>query len=206
MMITFPIATEHAAPVRGPRQGEWTRDAWEGLDHADGTRYEIIDGVLYMSTSPSLFHQYSLKRLYRIVGIPAEDAGLGQAFFAPVGLFMPGCDPVQPDFVFVGKDKTDILRDRRIYGVPDLIIEIVSPGNMAYDEETKLAAYEAAGVPEYAIAYPMTRSLRLYRLNADGVYDAPLTFPADASMAFACLPTLTFRVGALFDGAPDTTL
>lgn len=202
-MITFPLSTN--APVRGPRQGTWTRADWEELPHEDGNRYEIINGYLYVSTSPSLFHQYILKRCYRIVGIPAEEAGLGEAFFAPVGLFMPGCDPVQPDFVFVSRAKRDILRDRHIYGVPDLIIEIVSPSNTAYDEETKLRAYEAAGVPEYGLIYPMTRGLHVYRLAADGQYGAPAMYEQEARAAFASLPSIVFRVGDLFDGAPDTT-
>jgi Uma2 family endonuclease len=201
-MITFPLSTN--APVRGPRQGDWTREDWEFLRHDDGNRYEIIDGYLYVSTSPSLYHQYILKRCYRLVGGAAEDAGLGQAFFAPVGLFMPGCDPVQPDFVFVGTAKLDILRDRHIYGIPDLIIEIVSPSNSAYDEETKLRAYEAAGVPEYAIVFPMARALRLYR-RAGAQYGEPLIYEQNDRVTFVCLPTIALRGGDLFDGAPNTT-
>lgn len=201
-MMTFPYLTDTV--LYGPQQGQWTRADWERLPHEDGHRYEIIDGYLYVSTSPSLFHQYVLKRCYRLIGVAAEDAGLGQAFFAPVGLFMPGCDPVQPDFVFVSTARLDILRDRHIYGVPDLIIEIVSPGNTAYDEETKRAAYEAAGVPEYGIVYPLGRMLRLHRL-ADGRYGEPVAYRAEDAVQFACLPGITLHVGELFSGAPDLT-
>ncbi|MCC6612407.1 MAG: Uma2 family endonuclease [Anaerolineae bacterium] len=202
-MITFPLSTD--APVRGPRQGEWTRADWETLPHGDGNRYEILGGYLYVSTSPSLFHQYILKRCYRLIGLAAEDAGLGQAFFAPVGVFMPGCDPVQPDFVFVGNASADILRERHIYGVPDVIVEIVSPSNTAYDEETKLAAYQQAGVPEYAIIYPAAREVRLFSLNAAGRYDAPRVFDERATLSFTGLPGITVLIGDLFAGAPDTT-
>ncbi len=42
-MITFAIPTEHSIPVRGPRQGDWTREDWEHLEHGGDKRYEIID-------------------------------------------------------------------------------------------------------------------------------------------------------------------
>lgn len=45
-MITFAIPTEHSIPVRGPRQGDWTREDWEHLEHGGDKLYEIIDGVL----------------------------------------------------------------------------------------------------------------------------------------------------------------
>jgi len=97
--LALPVPTD-APAVKGPRQGDWTRSDWETLPE-DGNRYEIIEGVLYMSTAPSFFHQWITKRLYRLVGIPAEDQGLALCIWAPIGVFMPGCDPVQPDFVVV---------------------------------------------------------------------------------------------------------
>ncbi|SRR5258708_16886355 len=124
-MVTLVIPTS-ASPIAGPPQGHWTHAAWEALPE-DGNRYEIIDGVLYVTTAPSYFHQWIILRLYRFIGIPAENQGLAFAAVAPVGLIMPGCDPVQPDFILVLKDKASIIRDRRIYGVPNLIIELFRP-------------------------------------------------------------------------------
>lgn len=159
-----------------------------------------------MSTSPSNFHQWISRRLDHHLGIPAEEQGLGFASVAPVGVIMPGCDPVQPDFVFVLKKNAQIIHDRRIFGVPDLIVEILSPGSVAYDEKVKLLAYAAAGVPEYGIIDPGKRSLRLYRLDDRGLYAGPHEFESGKTMAFACLPDLPIEIGTLFAGAPDTTL
>ncbi len=53
---------------------------------------------------------------------------------------MPGCDPVQPDYVVILKSNAAIIADRRIRGVPNIIIEVQSPGNSAYDERVKLVA------------------------------------------------------------------
>src|SRR5262245_26364987 len=81
----------------------WNYARWEQLPD-DGNRYEVIDGVLYMTTVPSFFHQWIIQQFARYVGMPAADAGLAFFAFAPIGVLMPGCDPVQPDFVLVRKE------------------------------------------------------------------------------------------------------
>lgn len=203
---THALAVPTDAPlVSGPPQGQWTYDHWEGLGD-DGARYEVIDGVLYMTTAPSSYHQWIIKQLVRYIGIPAEDQGLALSAFAPIGLLMPGCDPVQPDFLIVRAANTAIFHDRRIRGVPDLLVEVLSPGNADYDRQIKLRAYAAAGVPEYVIVDARTRSLIVYRLAEPGSYAAPEQFGEDAVVCFTCLPEIYLPVGALFTGAPDTTL
>lgn len=203
-MVTLAIPTD-APAISGPPQGRWTQADWETLPD-DGNRYEIINGVLFMSTAPSFFHQWIIGRLYELIGFPAKERGLGFPIFAPIGVFMPDCEPVQPDFVFIKAGHQDIIRDRRIFGVPDLIVEVLSPGSMSYDEQVKLEAYAAAGVPEYAIIDPASRSPRLYPLEAPGKYAAPREFDASQAVTFACLPGIVLEVGGLFEGAPDTTL
>jgi Uma2 family endonuclease len=203
-MRTLVVSTD-APTVPGPPQGHWRYADWELLPD-DENVYEIIDGVLYMTTAPRTFHQWIQQRLYRYIGIPAEDGSLGYAFTAPVGLLMPGCDPVQPDFVFVRQANAGIIANGRIRGVPDLIIEILSPNNVVYDTQVKLVAYAMAGVPEYAIVDPRSRSLDLYRLHSPGRYDGPMSFGEADSLSFACLPSVTLQVVNLFAGAPDTTL
>jgi Uma2 family endonuclease len=202
--MVLPILVE-VNSVDGPRQGQWSYADWENLPD-DGNVYEVIDGVLYMSTSPSLFHNWIIRRLDYLVGHPAEEQGLAFAFLDRVGVLMPGCEPVQPDFVLVLAEHTSILRDRRIHGVPDLIVEVLSPGSADYDEGVKLDVYARAGVPEYAVIDPAVRSLRLYQLEKPGQYRSPQTFNAGDTATFACLPTLPVAVNQLFEGAPDTTL
>lgn len=203
-MVALVISTD-APAVPGPPQGHWTFADWEGLpDHAE--RYEVIDGVLYMTTAPSSFHQWIVASLWQYLGTPARAQGLAYVFDAPIGVIMPGCDPVQPDYVVVLTSRSSILHDRRIRGVPDLLVEILSPGNTAYDQEVKLRAYERAGVPEYVTIDPATRTLSHYRLDASGHYAGPRLLTETDMVSFACLPTLSFRVGDLFAGAPDTAL
>ncbi|PDW01895.1 hypothetical protein CJ255_16835 [Candidatus Viridilinea mediisalina] len=203
-MRTLVLPTD-APTVLGPPQGRWTYADWEGLPD-NGQIYEVIQGVLYMTTAPSNFHQWIILSLVQHLALPAKLQGLGYAFTAPIGLLIPGCDPVQPDFVFVRQANAGIIRDRRIRGVPDLIIEILSPNNVIYDTQVKLRAYAHAGVPEYAIVDPMTRSLAYYRLESVGRYAGAETFDEQAQLSFACLPELNLVVADLFAGAPDTTV
>lgn len=205
-MITLPVQiTETTRAVRGKRQGDWTAADWERLPD-DDSRYEIIEGVLYVSTAPSAFHQWIVMTLYEHFGIPAKNGGLGFALVAPIGVFMEGATPVQPDFLFIRADRAPIIRDRRIYGAPDLIVEVMSPGSAAYDEGVKLEAYATAGVPEYAVVNPAERSVTLYRALQAGQYAAGQTLRGADLLTFAALPGLSAPVDALFAGAPDTTL
>lgn len=204
-MVSLVLRTEASYLVKGPPQGQWTLTDWESLPD-DGNLYEIINGILYMTSSPSFFHQYISFNLTRLVGVPAFEQKLAQAAYAPIGVIMPNCDPVQPDFVLVKWERAGIIHDRRIYGVPDLIIEILSPGNRDYDEQVKLLAYANAGVPEYGIVDPAARQLRLHRWVAFDGYSEPQIFQSDDMVELACVPGLKFRVGDLFEGAADTSL
>ena len=70
-MITFAVRTD-APATGGPPQGQWTYASLRALPD-DGNRHEIIDGVLYMTTSPSYFHQWIVRRLDKFIGLPAEE-------------------------------------------------------------------------------------------------------------------------------------
>jgi Uma2 family endonuclease len=203
--MTALVLPTDAPAVPGPPQGQWTYADWEGLPD-DGNRYEVIDGVLYMTTAPSSFHQWIVNRLVRYMAIPAEDQGLAFALTAPIRVIMPGCDPVQPDFVVVLASRKSIFREGRIMGAPDLIVEILSGGTKVYDQEVKLDAYARAGVAEYAIIDPRARTLSHYRLKVSGRYASPRVYGEAEVARFDRLPTISVPVGGLFAGAPDTTL
>ncbi len=200
-MVTLAISTD-APLISGPPQGEWTRAEWERLPD-DGAVYEIIGGFLYVSKSPSYFHQWIVFRLASKLGEPAVERGLAYPVLSPTGVFMPGCDPVQPDFALIAAANAGIIRERRVYGVPDLIVEILSPGSRDYDLKVKLRAYADASVPEYVIIDPETRTLALHSLIEPGRYAEPQIYRETDTVTFACLPGVALRVGVLFDGAPD---
>ena len=119
---------------------------------------------------------------------------------------MPGCDPVQPDYVVVLAANAHIIRYGRIRGVPDLLVEVLSPSNATYDQDTKLPKYALCGIPEVAMIDPGARTLSHYQLEAPGRYASPRVAHETETVSFRCLPTLAVPVAELFAGAPDTSL
>lgn len=203
-MAVYPYSTE-VSEVEGPPQGQWTYADWEKLPD-DGNIYEVIDGVLYVSKAPGIPHETILLNLYDSVGYPARQQKLARVYLANAGVLMPGCDPAQPDFIVVLEKRASIIRERGVYGVPDLLGEILSPGTRKYDEDVKLKVYARCGVPEYVVIDLEQRQLRLYTLQAPGQYAEPRAFNEGDTVTLACLPTIAVPVSKLFEGAPDTTV
>ncbi len=184
----------------------WDRARWETLPD-DGNRYEVIGGVLHMSTAPSFFHQWIIRQIFLTLYAQIDIVGVGLTIWAPLGVFMPGCDPVQPDLLVIRREDMGIIRDRRVEGVPALLVEILSPSNPAMDTDVKRKAYARAGVPEYWIVRPASRDALVYTepdaLLGDFAHSQRVA-PDDDLVS----PTLPIRtaVAAFFADAPDTTL
>jgi len=179
-------------------EANWDRERWDELPD-DGNRYEIIDGVLYMSTAPSPFHQWISRQTQRLLYRQLDDLGLGLTFNAPVGLFMPGCDPVQPDLLVLRPDDQALILERRIETIPLLLVEILSPSNPQHDLITKRQAYARAGVPEYWTIRPQERDLLLHSEPepTGGQFLRVQRFAADDELVSATLPIRT-PLAALF--------
>lgn len=134
----------------------------------DGRRHEIIDGEHYVNPAPSTYHQTVSRRLQFLLYQPIELTGVGQVFDAPVDLHLTEHDVVQPDIVVISNDR-NIITPSKIKGVPNLVIEILSPSSLKHDRELKLALYEQVGVDEYWIVDPFEQSIDRCVLS-DGQY------------------------------------
>lgn len=184
----------------------WDRARWASLP-ADGNRYEVIEGVLYVTTAPSFFHQWIIRQVFLTLFAQVDGAGTGLTLWSPLGVFMPGCDPVQPDVIVVRAENLGIIHDRRIEGVPALLVEVLSPNNAETDIEVKRKAYARAGVPEYWIARPALRDVLVYTQPdaALGDYAHSDRVDPDAELASPTLP-VRVAIAAFFADSPDTTL
>ena len=146
----------------------------------DGQRHEIIDGAHYATPASSTTHQTVSKRLLYQLYTQIELAGLGLVFNAPCDVQLTDYDIVQPDLIVVLKDRARMITPTKINGVPDLVVEILSPSNASHDTDLKKQLYERTGVVEYWIADPENQKLERYRL-VDGAYRLePPTDPAAA--------------------------
>lgn len=168
--------------VPGPKQGRWTYDDYAAFPE-DGHRYELVNGVLYMSPSPSWFHQEVVGAFYRYLYAHVKSEDLGGVLVAPIDVELAPNTVFQPDVVVLLKANRKKLRDRHIVGAPDLVVEVVSPGTETHDRHRKLDAYIRAGVSEYWIADPEARTVEVLTLGvgeyfSQGVYLGKATIPS----------------------------
>jgi len=129
----------------------------------NGKRYEIIDGELYMIPAPSLGHQRTIRRFLYAIEDFLQDNPVGEVFPAPTDVIFSDINILQPDIVFIGKERFAILTRENIQGAPDLVIEVLSTGTQKRDRTLKLNIYSKFGVPEYWMANHDRATVEIWR-------------------------------------------
>ncbi len=167
-----PSVREARQPMehQWPPQGQWTYEDYRRLPD-DGMIYEIIEGELHMAPAPIPMHQENKGNLFAELRDYGRKHNAGKAYDAPIDVILPNvAEPVQPDVLFIVKDRLHIVKPNRIEGAPDIIVEVLSPSNWNIDRGKKFRAYAKAGVREYWIVDPRARTIELFVLR-EGVYD-----------------------------------
>ncbi len=161
----------------------------------ENQRAELIDGQLYDMAPPSYVHQRLIAQLSRLIGNYIEKSnGNCDVIPAPFAVNLTGNDKtwVEPDInVICDKNK---LSDRGCEGAPDWIIEVVSPGTQRMDYGIKLFKYRTAGVREYWIVNPSTKTVNVYGFEKESI-TAQYSF--DEEISVGIYPDLKIRVSAL---------
>lgn len=138
----------------------------------EGERAELIDGTLYMMALPSRIHQEIVGELFAAIHSHIKaNGGDCRSFIAPFAVLLNEDDKtyVEPDISVICD--TGKLTDRGCAGAPDWIIEVASPGSQKMDYLTKLFKYRTAGVREYWIVNPLTRTVNVYDLEKEELTD-----------------------------------
>ena len=138
----------------------------------DGQRAELIDGELYMMSTPGTKHQRLVKEFtYFIEDYIRHNKGECEVFPAPFAVFLNVNNEIylEPDIsVICDKDK---ITDDGCKGAPDWIIEIVSPSSRPMDYNKKLFKYRTAGVREYWIVDYERNLITVYNFEHDEMTD-----------------------------------
>ncbi|MFA5353214.1 MAG: Uma2 family endonuclease [Thermodesulfovibrionales bacterium] len=158
-------------PLKKPT-GKYT---WQDyLTWPDEERWEVIDGVAYtMTPSPTEYHQRIAGNFYVALRERLKNYHC-RAYMAPLDVYYDDLNFVQPD-VFIVCDRSKV-RDR-IYGAPDLIIEIISPSTSLKDKREKKKLYEKFGVKEYIIIHPEELIVERYYLTGEKYPEAEVFGP-----------------------------
>ncbi len=162
-----------------------------------GIRYQLLEGELSMTPSPTTRHQMVVNRLNRMLLEQLEDAGLGRVFIAPLDVVLSEHNVLQPDILFILKDRLGIVGEAFINGAPDLVIEVLSPSTEAWDRISKRRVYSQYGVNEYWIVDPSARTVEI-SARVTGYLSLPEIYRSGDSIASPLFPRLQLDMNLLF--------
>jgi Uma2 family endonuclease len=162
--MSVNVALPRQGPlVPAPDLGPYRRQDYEALP--DEPRCELIWGRFHLSPSPTLAHQLIVSRLTERLDALAQPRG-GMALPAPLDVSLALHSVVQPDIVFLRAPNLALLRQHQP-AVPDLLVEVLSPGTMRLDRGEKLALYALYGVREYWLVDPEARAIEFLVHDGD---------------------------------------
>lgn len=179
--------------------GKLTYEEFQDLPREDGRRQlELIEGEVFVTPSPNTRHQRAVGRIFRTLSDFVEEHDLGEVFIAPYDVVFGRWTALEPDLLFIRKDRRSIITEANVQGAPDLVIEILSPSNKAYDRQTKLLAYEKAGVPELWYFDPEDRTAEILGLGSQGRYVLTAKLSGNDAIVTKILPGLSLTLDEVF--------
>ncbi|HXV84026.1 MAG TPA: Uma2 family endonuclease [Candidatus Binatia bacterium] len=162
----------------------------------DRNRYEILDGELSVTTAPAIKHQITLGNLHRILATHVFANRIGRLLLAPTDVILAAATIVQPDLVFVGSDRSQVITTRGVEGAPTLVVEILSPATHRIDRVTKAQLYAKHNVPNYWLIDPDQQTLEAYELVTDH-YDLAASASDAEVFALSIFPGLSIQLSDL---------
>jgi len=159
--------------------------------------YQLIEGHLIMSPSPDFFHQQILSYLHLEIGLYLRTNPIGILALAPSDVRLTRANVFQPDLYFVRNENRRVIKRRGAVGPPDLVIEILSPSNSAFDRHEKRRIYGRAGVTEMWMVEPRTRMIEVHTLSK-GLDAAPTIIRAPETFSPSIFPGLKIDTQQLF--------
>lgn len=129
----------------------------------DDERYELLDGELIMVPAPRVDHQLVIIELASLMHAFVKERGLGVVLAAPCDVVLSDTDVVQPDVLFVSRERAHVIVPENVRGAPDLVVEVLSPSTGERDRTVKRALYARHGVREYWQIDPLARTVTVLR-------------------------------------------
>src|SRR6266536_6508074 len=125
--LVMSTAPEHrpfvtaADDVAGPGQGNWTYEDYAAIPY-DGKRYEVVDGVLFMTPAPNRWHQETVGEIFAYLRNHVKLTGLGVVYMAPFDVVLHPKTIVQPDVLVILNAHLEKISDKRVIGALDLVV------------------------------------------------------------------------------------
>ena len=158
---------------------------------------EVVYGIVREPPAPFFSHQSIVLKIARALSDHVEANGLGRVAVAPVDVVLDREHALiaQPDVLFVSTARLSIVADQ-VWGAPDLVVEVLSPGSEARDRREKRGWYRQYGVREYWIVDPAREQVIV--VDFSGAAPAESVAGSLDLVPSSLLPTLQLRIAALF--------
>ena|SRR5436190_4902514 len=158
---------------------------------------ELAHGILREPPAPFFTHQSIVLKIGRMLSEHVDGAGLGKVAVSPVDVVLDRDRAliVQPDVLFISTARLSIIRDQ-VWGAPDLVVEVLSPGTEAHDRGEKLGWYRQYGVRECWLVDPYAERVVLFDFS--GATPAVRTVPGNEYMQSALFPDFRAAPGTFF--------
>jgi Uma2 family endonuclease len=163
----------------------------------DDRRYEVIEGKLFLMPSPRTWHQRTSLNLALVLAEHVRANSLGEVLEAPCDVVLSETNVVQPDILFVAKERLSIIEEKYVSAAPDLVIEILSPGTQARDRKLKFRLYARFGVRELWIVDVPAGTVEVFE-NTDERLQLVSRLGKGDILRSAVLPKLRIALDAIF--------
>jgi Uma2 family endonuclease len=140
----------------------WTAEMVRAIPE-DGNRYEVVDGELLVTPSPTWDHQRIVVGLLEALLPYVRSVGVGEVMISPSDVELDPHGLVQPDVFVHGLADGRPPKDWNVGAPLLLVVEILSPGTARADRTTKRRRYQRAGIPEYWIVDLDARTIERWR-------------------------------------------
>lgn len=156
-----------------PRRESWTAADWEAFEPpADGYRYELLDGSLLVTPSPSPVHQSAVLCVRDVLEAALRLHGGGRVLVAPMDLPLADDTVLQPDVLVLFPRPASAWNVKPRAHEVALVVEVMSPSTRRLDRETKRRRYLEGGLAEIWVVDTTARHVERW------VGDAPATVHA----------------------------
>ena len=160
-----------ATDIMIPQKERWTYQDYLQLIPPDSFGFEILRGELAVAPAPVPRHQWACDELTSLMRIFIKQNDLGRVFSSPIDVILGGQteaeNVVQPDILFVAKNRLTIITETNIFGAPDLMVEVLSASSIRRDRIDKMKIYAEFGVKEYWIIDADKKTLEAFDLTGD---------------------------------------
>ena len=198
-VVEIPQPQRNPQVTRVPSKELYTYDELCLIMEESNQPHELWDGELIMAPAPFWNHQQISFRVGMALFSWVNKHELGEVAMAPIDMVLSPHQLVQPDVVFISKNRLHIVQGT-IRGAADLVVEVISPGGRQRDRIDKKDLYEQHGIKEYWIIDPESQSVDVYHLEESRQYALSGRFLKNETAASRLLEGFQLNVRFILDG------